>query len=50
MAAFHAVESGVEGKLANSLLIVADVSIGNVGQLAADLLISTMEVRCCRCG
>jgi hypothetical protein len=31
--------------MAEKLLAIADVSIGNVGQLAADLLVATLQVR-----
>ena len=38
-------KAGGDAECAGSTLVVADVSRGNVGQLAADLLITTLQMR-----
>lgn len=42
---FRASGEGIELRFAGSTLLVADVSRGNIGQLAADLLITTLQMQ-----
>jgi len=42
---FRAADAGAAPAFKGATLLVADVARGNVGQLAADLLISTLQMQ-----